>query len=122
MIREVVGEPPIAACPIYFLTARRASADNVMYIGKTSSRGGRFKSGHRAIGELHNPEFDGQEKRIYMASVCLLSGDDYLPLEWMQPLEEAEVILDHVEWQLIHHFQPPLNKQKRSERRGNRLG
>lgn len=110
MIRAEVGEPPPLCFPIYLLSVGQGKDERVVYVGKTSSKSGRFKSGHAAITGLHHPKYDGLKKQIYLGGVVLLSDDDeYRPLEWVKPLAKSEEILTSIEAELIFHFQPELN-------------
>lgn len=112
MIRDALGDPPSQCSPIYFITVGTGTAERVVYIGKTSSENSRFSGGHSALSKLLNPVYDGSSKQIYMGSVFLLTDEKkLLPLEWIQPLASAEMILKSVEAQLTHKFKPELNTQ-----------
>jgi hypothetical protein len=89
MIREGLGDPPPQCYPLYFLTCGTAPNEHLVYIGKTSSSSGRFRGGHRAISLLHHPKYEGLLKTIYLGCVMLLNEDDYLPLEWIEPISKT---------------------------------
>lgn len=112
MIREEVGEPPPFCYPIYFIPVDDGSAEELVYIGKTSSSKGRFSGGHAAVTKLHHPDYDGKKKWLYLGCVALLTEDrDILPLEFVSPMQLSLQLLDSVERQLIYYFKPPLNTQ-----------
>lgn len=112
MIREKLGEPPPMCYPIYLITVGEGEAERLVYVGKTSSSQGRFRGGHAAFGKLLNPKYDGQSKRIYLGAVVLLADDNSCqPLEWVKPLERAEMLLKSIEAQLIYSYKPELNTQ-----------
>ncbi len=111
-IKEMLGEPPSHCYPIYVFSVGSKQYERPVYIGKTSSELGRFSGGHVACTKLHNPKYDGLQKRLYLGCVMLLDGEsDYLPLEWVHPYEDAEQLLGDLEAQLIFHFKPELNIQ-----------
>jgi hypothetical protein len=112
MIREELGDPPATCCPIYMITVRDKVSESLVYVGKTSASRSRFAGGHAAITKLHAPQYHDKIKSIYLARVMLLAGDDYLPLEWVHPLNLALRILDSVEAELIFSMKPELNTQK----------
>jgi hypothetical protein len=114
MIISILGEPPPLSYPIYILSVSDDTTERVVYVGKTSSKRGRFSSGHTAITKLHNPKYNGLRKRLYLGGIVLLADDnEYQPLEWVKPLCKAEEILNSIEAQLIYKFQPELNIQHR---------
>jgi hypothetical protein len=93
LIQKELGDPPPVAYPIYIISIKGESlSEKVVYIGKTSSNNKRFKGGHAAITKLHAPQYDGLEKKLYLACVILLKNDSYLPLEWISPLSKAEAL------------------------------
>lgn len=110
-IKENMGDPPAFSYPLYFISVGEGSDEKLVYIGRTSAEVGRFQGGHRAISRLHAPEFAGLTKTLYLAMVVLLN-EDYLPLEWVIPIEKAEGILLSVEAQLIYHYKPVFNEQQ----------
>jgi hypothetical protein len=110
LIRKELGEPPTLCYPIYLITVAKDGQERLVYIGKSSTKNGRFKGGHAAITRLHDPKFDGHTKTIYLAAVVLLSDRHQCqPLEWIDPLENALAILASIEAQLIYEFKPELN-------------
>lgn len=110
LIKETLGDPPTVAYPIYLMSVKGDSTpERVVYIGKTSSNNRRFRGGHTAITKLHAPEYDSLEKKLYLGCVVLLTKDNYLPLDWVNPLSKAESLLKSIEAQLIYHFKPELN-------------
>lgn len=114
MIKSRLGEPPPLSYPIYILSVSDDTTARVVYVGKTSSKRGRFTSGHAAITKLHNPKYDGLRKRLYLGGIVLLADDnEYQPLEWVKPLFKATEILNSIEAQLIYRFQPELNTHHR---------
>jgi hypothetical protein len=113
MIRKTLGEPPATCCPIYMITVQEQGDESLVYVGKTSSVRSRFGGGHAAITKLHAPQYQNKRKAVYLARIMLLTGDDYLPLEWVHPLSLALDILDSVEAELIFSLVPELNIQKK---------
>ncbi len=110
MIKSQLGEPPPLCYPIYMITIGDGDAEQLVYIGKTSSSSGRFRCGHTALTRLLHPMYNGLAKRIYLGAVVLLTDDrSYQPLEWVKPLEKAEELLASIEAQLIFNFKPQLN-------------
>ncbi|WP_348622006.1 hypothetical protein [Paenibacillus polymyxa] len=112
MIKKELGEPPNHCYPIYIVTVGTFPNEKIVYIGKTSSNLSRFAGGHRVALKLHDPIYNNLPKRVYFCSVSFLVGKEYLPIEWISPIEEAKTILDSVESQLISSFQPELNRSK----------
>jgi len=105
-----LGFPPPACLPIYFFTSKDSTTEEIVYLGQTSSKTGRFKNGHLACTKLLSPEFNEKEKLLYFCSVTLLTEDKkYLPLEWVSSSDDAKEILNSIEAQLICHFKPKLN-------------
>lgn len=113
MIYEECGTPPIACYPIYMFTIKKEEFEEVLYIGKTSSKFSRFSGGHAAAVKIHNPKYDGFEKRVYFGCVTFLDNDFYLPLEWIHPKQLSLALLDSVESQLIYNLKPEFNTQKK---------
>lgn len=116
MILEQLGSLPLMCLPLYLLTVHPPhDVEQVVYVGKTSSKTKRFSGGHVAISKLHDPKFANAEKWLYLASVMLLDENDgYLPLEEIGPMSLATEVLASVEAQLIYDLQPQLNTQGRS--------
>lgn len=114
MIREELGDPPVMCCPIYMITVRDEADERLVYVGKNSASSSRFAGGHAAITKLHAPRYRNKSKWIYLAQVMLLTADDYLPLEWVHPLDRALGILASVEAELIFSLKPELNTQKKN--------
>lgn len=62
--------------------------------------------------KLHNPIYNSYRKRVYFATLVFLNiHNDYLPLEYITPLEYARKLLGNVEKMLIQYFKPELNVQ-----------
>jgi len=77
-----IGEPPEPSWPLYFLAVGDYPDERIVYVGKTNSKTHRFATGHAAITELHRPQFCEKKKRLYLASVTILSDEEnYVPLE-----------------------------------------
>lgn len=113
LIVNELGQPPEACYPIYIITVGSNEKEKVVYIGKTSSDKNRFSGGHRVALKLHDPKYINVEKKVYFCLVLFLTKKkEYLPLEWIHPLEMAEMILDSVESELISCFKPELNVMK----------
>ncbi len=113
-ILEELGEPPSPSLPIYLITVKDDSQEEVVYIGKTENKS-RFNGGHSAALKLHAPEYDGKEKKIYRSTIWFHDGNEYLSLDWIQPESLAIELLDSIESQLIFHFQPALNISKKKK-------
>ncbi|MCW2986934.1 MAG: hypothetical protein JWR63_4504, partial [Conexibacter sp.] len=73
MVIEQLGNPPPMCLPLYFISVGSGAEERLVYVGKTSSNVARFDNGHAAFTKLHAPEYDGQAKHIYLASVVLLA-------------------------------------------------
>ena len=113
-ILEKLGEPPLPCLPIYLMTYGDGSVEKLVYVGKTKSSS-RFSGGHTAALKLHNPRYDNRNKRVYRCSVWFHFNEEYIALDWIQPETLALKLLDSVESQLIFHFQPELNTNKKSK-------
>lgn len=116
MIIEALGPPPPPCYPLYFVSTRdrQSGVEELVYIGKTSSNQNRFAGGHGVFTKLHDPVFDGHDKRVYLGTVMLMDkAGRYLPLEAVRPLERAEDMLRAIEAQLIFELGPVLNVQAR---------
>lgn len=112
-IMSELGYPPSHCYPIYIVTVGSGSSEKLVYIGKTSSKKNRFTNGHRVALELHNPKYNSLEKNIYFGCIMFLTDEkEYLPLEWIYPMEDSLSLLDSIESGLIYHFKPELNTQK----------
>ncbi|WLR60162.1 hypothetical protein [Guptibacillus hwajinpoensis] len=115
--REVVHEieyqlktPPTACYPIYFISVGDGAGERLVYIGKTSSRTHRFSGGHSAALKLHAPKYDGLSKHIYFGTVVFSDQErNYMPLEFIQPYEDANNLLRNLEAGLIYGMKPELN-------------
>ena len=91
--------------------------ERLVYIGKTDSKKSRFANGHLAALKLHNPIYNGYDKRRYFGTVMFLSKTkEYVPLEFITPYNLAEQYLGEMEAFLIDRLNPELNS--RSERVG----
>jgi len=107
-----LGEPPGPAWPLYVLAVGDHPNERIVYIGKTNAQTHRFVTGHSAITALHNPKYDGLTKRLYLATVTLISDEgNYVSLEWLHPKKLRDYVWSDVEAQLIYHFQPELNNR-----------
>ncbi len=84
-------------------------------LGLTSKKS-RFSNGHLAALKLHNPIYNGYNKRVYFGTVMFLSDDkEYVPLEFISPYSRAERYLSEMEAYLIERLNPELNKKKEKE-------
>lgn len=102
--------PPNACYPIYFISVGDGTEERLVYVGKTSSKTHRFSGGHSAALKLHAPEYEGLSKHIYFGTVVLLDQEkNYMPLEFIQPLEDAKNLLSTIEAGLIYNLKPELN-------------
>lgn len=111
IIREL-GEPPLASYNIYIITIYNDMEEKIVYIGKTDAKKSRFSNGHLAALKLHNPIYDNYKKRVYFGNIIFLDKNkDYVPLEYITPLEKAKKLLAFTEKILINHFKPELNTQ-----------
>ena len=117
MIESGLGGPPPRCQPIYVFSVTDGANERAVYVGRTSSQTPRFSGGHAAAVDLHHPRYNGMMKQVYLAYVLLLTKDDYLPLEWVRPLNAAKAILAAVEATLIFGLQPELNERLRAEYR-----
>lgn len=113
-LRESGLIPPSLCYPIYLITCEDEASERIVYVGKTSVSN-RFSGGHAAALKLHAPEYANQSKWIYQCDVWFLHRQDYLCLEWLDPVTTAEAVLDGVESQLIFDLQPALNTAKRKK-------
>lgn len=105
-----LGEPPVCCYNIYFITIYNDQKEKLVYIGKTDSRYSRFSNGHLAALKLHNPIYKNYDKRIYFGTITFLSSTkDYVPLEFITPLEDAQKYLSEMEAFLINRLNPELN-------------
>lgn len=60
--------------------------------------------------KLHRPKYNSYNKRVYFGTVMFLSKrNEYLPLEFISPLEKAKQYLSNFEAKLIEYFGPELN-------------
>jgi hypothetical protein len=111
-ILEKLGEPPLCSYNIYIISIYNETEEKVVYIGKTDAKNSRFSNGHLAALKLHNPIYDGYKKRVYFGTLMFLDKKkNYLPLEYVAPLEESKKILGYSEAILINYFKPELNIQ-----------
>jgi len=106
------GRPPLNSLPIYLISLRAPGQhERIVYVGKTTAAS-RFGGGHSAAIKLLDPKYNDYEKIVYRCSVTV-STDEWILLEWINPLSTAEKILDDLESQLIYNFQPAFNIQKK---------
>ena len=119
MIMDELGEPPVVAYPIYFISVGIGVNERLVYVGKTSSSKSRFNGGHPALSKLHAPEYEGLQKTLYMGTLVFLNDHGYLPIEWIKPLDKAEQLLKAVEAQIIFDFKPELNSDHKTRFNSN---
>lgn len=119
MVCDELGEPPTFCMPIYIVTIRNESHEEVVYVGKTTSAT-RFIGGHAAAIKLHAPEFSNFSKHVYLCSVILRVRNEYVALEWLDSDNVAEGVLDITESLLIYALQPRLNSAKRKPPQGRK--
>tara|TARA_R110002111_G_scaffold260867_1_gene332897 strand:- start:777 stop:1403 length:627 start_codon:yes stop_codon:yes gene_type:complete len=113
MVRETLGDPPEPTLPIYLIGLEKDGVcGDPVYIGITLTSS-RFTGGHKAALCLHHPKYNGYAKHLYRAAVWFHNGNEYLPLEWLEPEETANRILESIESQLIFEFMPAINVQKK---------
>ena|ERR1043165_2267160 len=112
MVIDRLGSPPPPSRPIYIITTREAANESIVYVGKTTGAN-RFSGGHSVALKLTDPKYNNCEKLVYRCSVTIPVGDDHVSLEWIDPIDIAERILDDVESHLIYEFKPPLNYDKK---------
>lgn len=112
LILEELGNPPLGSYNIYLITIYNENEEKIVYIGKTDSKKSRFSNGHLAALKLHNPIYDSYKKRVYFGTIMFLdSSCNYLPLEYIYPLEKSQELLLNIEKLLIGYFKPELNIQ-----------
>ncbi|MDM0891428.1 hypothetical protein QTI69_10600 [Clostridium perfringens] len=112
LILDKLGEPPLGSYNIYMITIYNDTEEKIVYIGKTDSKKSRFYNGHLTALRLHKPIYDYYKKRVYFGIIVFLdSNTDYLPLEYIQPLELAKNFLAETEKVLINYFKPELNRK-----------
>jgi hypothetical protein len=110
-IKDQLASPPQACYPIYIITVGDGQDERIVYIGKTSSNNHRFSGGHSAALKLHSPKYQGIVKHIYFGTVTLLDNKkNYMPLEFIQPYEDAVDLLNILEAGLIYYLKPELNR------------
>ncbi len=114
LILDELGEPPEYCLPIYLVSVGSGEEERIVYVGKTRSSK-RFANGHRVGLKLHHPDYEHLNKKVYRCSVLLDIHDEYVALEWIDPEQLAERILDSVESVLIYALQPELNVNKRKK-------
>ena len=96
-VLQEIGEPPFGCYNIYFITIYNEHEEKLVYIGKTDSKKSRFSNGHLAALKLHNPIYNGYNKRVYFGTVMFLSDDkEYVPLEFISPYSRAERYLSEI--------------------------
>lgn len=111
-ILKELGKPPLGSYNIYLITIYNENEEKIVYIGKIDSKKSRFSNGHLAALKLHNPIYDSYKKRVYFGTIMFLNSDNnYLPLEYITPLEKSKELLYNTEKLLINHFKPELNIQ-----------
>jgi len=115
MIKEELGDPPPPCLPIYLISLRdKNGVEELVYVGITSTTN-RFLGGHKVALRLHHPKFQQYDKLIYQCVVWLHFDDEYIALEWLEPEGLPDAFLESVEAQLIYHFQPRFNIQKKKK-------
>lgn len=111
-ILDKLVEPPLCSYNIYFITVHNEVEEKIVYIGKTDVKNSRFSNGHLAALKLHNAIYNSYKKRVYFGTILFLDKEkNYLPLEYITPLNVAKKILSDTEAILISYFKPELNKQ-----------
>ena len=113
MIERELGQPPLPCLPIYMVSIKKDTEEQLVYIGLTEGEK-RFSNGHKVALSLHAPEFAGYTKHIYQCSIVLVQekDEDYLSVEWLDPVLVASELIDSVESQLIFEFKPRFNHSK----------
>ena len=112
-IENELGVPPLVTNPMYFMSVKNQVEERLVYVGKTSLTRSRFSGGHAAITKLHDPRFNGFEKKLYLASLMFHDDFDYLPIEYIREIDRAEKLLSSIEAQIIYDLQPELNTSHR---------
>lgn len=111
-ILKELGKPPLGSYNIYLITIYNENEEKIVYIGKTDSKKSRFSNGHLAALKLHNPIYDLYKKRVYFGTIMFLDDYcNYLPLEYITPLEKSQDLLANIKKLLISYFKPALNIQ-----------
>lgn len=114
---------PLACLPIYLITIGDERDEELVYVGKTTSKSSRFVAGHAAITKLHAPCYEGKTKRLYRCCVVLISDQKReIPIEWITPYDEGVALLSAIENSLIYNFRPPLNVQLVNRRPSVEIG
>lgn len=114
MVREELGDPPLPTLPIYMIgLEKEGKCGEPVYVGITRTNS-RFAGGHKAALRLHDPQYNGCTKYLYRAAVWFHNGNEYLPLEWLQPDATANTILESIESQLIYDLKPAINERKKN--------
>ncbi|MBP2658039.1 MAG: hypothetical protein H6Q69_1071 [Firmicutes bacterium] len=112
-ILEELGEPPECCYNLYFITVYDDANERLVYIGKTDAKKSRFINGHLVALKLHNPKYNMLNKRVYFGTITFLSKEnEYVPLEFITPYNEANNLLCEMEALLISHFVPELNVKR----------
>lgn len=112
-ILSELGKPPYCSYNIYIVTIYNEVEEKVVYVGKTDSQASRYKNGHKVALKLHNPKYKNYYKRVYFGTIMFLSEQcQYIPLEFITPLEKAKGYLSNFEARLINHFRPELNSRR----------
>lgn len=114
MIKEQIGLPPLPCLPIYIITCKDADKEEIVYIGKSKSDN-RFTGGHTAALKLHDPKYNNKIKTLYRCSIWFHFNDEYIIIDWIKPLQLALELLESIESQLIYHFKPELNTNKKNK-------
>jgi hypothetical protein len=112
-ILETLGYPPDTALPLYFIVIEKDAVEKLVYIGKTTAAN-RFSGGHLVALKLHDPAYKYHEKIIYRCSVTV-HINDWVQLEWMDPLSVATDLLDDIESHLIFDLKPIFNTSKKAK-------
>ena len=115
-ILEELGEPPLGSYNIYIISVinNKDGNEKVVYIGKTNAQNSRFSNGHLAALKLHNPIYNNHQKKVYFGTIVFVTKEkEYLPLEFISNLRDANILLDKIEKMLISYFQPELNIMSR---------
>lgn len=114
MISQELGKPPLPSLPLYLISCVDGEREKLVYVGKTE-KSNRFLGGHSAALALHADKFNGQIKKVYRSTVWFYDRQNYICLDWLEPLGLAQRIIDSVESHLIFEMQPELNTSKKSK-------
>jgi len=98
--------------------------EEIVYVGLTTDFETRHKNGHKVSSKLLNPMYNSCQKKVYVYSIRVPRCDYTTGLEFfripnkMIIQEYAVAVLNCIESQLIMHFQPIFNTDKRDKLQG----